>query len=207
MGIPYAKLFIQQTTPSESAYTKSASSRSTLTLPTPSPEPTTHCTICASRLDHLRADGRTETLFALPCSHTFGSHCILRWLEHDSPYQDCPACRRKMVYIECGHLIRPCAAERAPKAVSQEKMPRKCLGCRGLEGKLKEEVEELLRRAEAEQRALVAMKVCFPGVWGELCRDTVRTVGRRVEESREGVRRDIEELCRRFEEEGGREQW
>ncbi|ESZ94532.1 hypothetical protein SBOR_5075 [Sclerotinia borealis F-4128] len=165
------------------------------------------CTICNEDIGSSSCDGEVESAFMLPCSHVFGSTCILRWLETDSPHQNCPQCRRKMVYTECGHLIRPCEVTGAPKSVKEEDMPKRCLGCRGLEGELKMEVEMLLKRAEAEQRALRAMKLHFPGVWGEMCRETVRTVGKRVEESEDVLKRDIEELCRRYEENGNREQW
>ncbi|QSZ37821.1 hypothetical protein DSL72_008921 [Monilinia vaccinii-corymbosi] len=167
------------------------------------------CTICEEEIGSARGDGdgETEDAFLLPCSHVFGSTCILRWLESESPHQNCPQCRRKMVYTECGHLIRPCEVTRAPPCVAEADMPTRCLACRGLEGELRVEVDALLRRAEAEERALRVMGLCLPGVWGGMCRETVRTVGMRVEESKEGLKRDIEALCRRYEENGNREQW
>ncbi|KAG4025721.1 hypothetical protein MFRU_052g00400 [Monilinia fructicola] len=164
------------------------------------------CMICNEEIGSSSSGGEVESAFMLPCSHVFGSICILRWLETDSPHQNCPQCRRKMVYTECGHLIRPCEVMSAPKCVQEADMPKRCLVCRGLDGELKTEVEMLFKRAEAEQRALRAMKLHFPGVWGEMCRDTVRTVGTRVEESKRVLKRDVEELCRRYEN-GHREQW
>jgi len=199
MGIPLAKMF--HTKPNSTLHESRSSS------PDPAEISPQRCTICNEDIGVPRADGEVESAFMLPCSHVFGSMCILRWLETDSPHQNCPQCRRKMVYTECGHLIRPCEVTSAPKCVRDEDMPQRCLGCRGLEGELKTEVEMLLKRAEAEQRALRAMKMHFPGVWGEMCRETVRTVGKRVEESKEVLKRDIEELCRRYEETGNREQW
>ncbi|KAB8291836.1 hypothetical protein EYC80_006619 [Monilinia laxa] len=199
MGIPFTKMF---STKPESKGCLSGSSSSDLSDISPQ-----RCMICNEEIGSSRCDGEVESAFMLPCSHVFGSICILRWLETDSPHQNCPQCRRKMVYTACGHLIKPCEVTSAPKCVKEAEMPKRCLGCRGLDGELKTEVDMLLERAEAEQRALRAMKLHFPGVWGEMCRDTVRTVGARVEESKKGLERDIEELCRRYEENGNREQW
>ncbi|KAF7889234.1 hypothetical protein EAF00_009534 [Botryotinia globosa] len=200
MGISFTKMFSPQPASSASSFLASYSD-------TPEISPPQRCSICNEDIGITNCDGEIEAAYILPCSHIFGSTCILRWLETDSPHQNCPQCRRKMVYTECGHLIRPCEVSSAPKSVREADMPKMCLGCRGLEGELKSEVEMLLKRAEAEQRALTAMKMHFPGVWGEMCRETVRTVGKRVEESREVLRRDIEELCRKYEESGKREQW
>ncbi|KAJ8068388.1 hypothetical protein OCU04_003948 [Sclerotinia nivalis] len=199
MGVPFTKMF---STKSQSTLSSSRASSSD-----PADSSPQRCTICNEDIGSSRCDGEVEIAFMLPCSHVFGSTCILRWLETDSPHQNCPQCRRKMVYTECGHLIRPCEVTSAPKCVKVADMPKRCLACRGLEGELKTEVEMLLKRAEAEQRALRAMKLHFPGVWGEMCRETVRTVGNRVEESKEVLKRDIERLCRKYEESGNREQW
>lgn len=90
-------------------------------------------------------------------------------------------------------------------------MPKRCLGCRGLEGvaegELRKQVEWLVERAEAEQRALTGMGVCLPGVWGEGCRGVVGGLGSRVEGVREGLKKDIEGLRRRYEEGARRERW
>ncbi|TGO24953.1 hypothetical protein BPAE_0091g00310 [Botrytis paeoniae] len=200
MGISFTKMFSPQPASSKSSFLASYTD-------IPEVLPPQRCSICNEDIGTSHCDGEIEAAYILPCSHVFGSTCILRWLETDSPHQNCPQCRRKMVYTECGHLIRPCEVSSAPQSVREADMPKRCLGCRGLEGELKDEVEMLLKRAEVEQRALTAMKMHFPGVWGEMCRDTVRTVGKRVEESREVLRRDIEELCRKYEESGKREQW
>jgi len=54
----------------------------------------------------------------------------IQWLEKDSLHQDCPLCRRRMIYRECGHIIPSCAIDRAPKCVREKDMPKKCLSCR-----------------------------------------------------------------------------
>ncbi|CAG8959641.1 hypothetical protein HYFRA_00001544 [Hymenoscyphus fraxineus] len=123
------------------------------------------CTICNSPVHTPRPDDNlTETLLILPCSHTFGSICITRWLENDSPHKDCPQCRRSMLYSKCGHLIRPAEVARSPKCVREEEMPEMCVVCRG-DGVL----GALRKRRDEEERQLREMREWLPGVWGGVC--------------------------------------
>lgn len=155
--------------------------------------PTYRCTICNEVLGLPRLDGQVETAVILPCSHIFGSICITRWLEKESVHQDCPNCRRKMIYRDCGHTIKPCEVERAPKAVSEEDMPEKCGICRG-EGLLENQLRLARERQLAEERALVGMSIQLPGIFGTFCRTSIQSVDSRIVESREFWKREIDAL-------------
>lgn len=156
------------------------------------------CAICKERLGIPRSDGETEKVFVLPCSHTFGSLCITRWLEHDSLNRDCPHCRRRMVYSGCGHTIRPCDIARAPRCVDEKDMPEMCLVCRG-DGVLEEQVRALRERQLAVQRALEGMRVALPGIMGGMCRSTVQNVDRRVADSKDEWRQGVETIYAELE--------
>lgn len=156
-------------------------------------QPTYRCTICNEVLELPRLDGQVEAAVILPCSHIFGSICITRWLENDSLHQDCPNCRRRMIYRECGHAIKPCEVERAPKAVSEKDMPEKCGICRG-GGMLEDLLRVVRERQLAEEKALVGMRIQLPGIFGAFCRTSIQSVDSRIEESRELWKRELDEL-------------
>lgn len=167
-------------------------------------EKTERCGICNETLGLSRPDGRVEEVFVLPCSHTFGSQCITRWLEHESANRDCPQCRRRMVYRGCGHAIKPCEITRAPKCVGEKDMPEQCVVCRG-GGELEEQVRMIRERQLAVQRALEGMKMYFPGIMGGMCRSTMRSVDGRVEKSREVESKEIAAIYAELE--GDRDLW
>ena len=115
----------------------------------------------------------------------------MRWLEIDSLHQDCPCCRRRMVYRGCGHPMKPCDAEKAPKCVAEKDMPEKCLRCRASED-LELELRLKRERQLAEQRALEGMKIYLPVMFGGLARSTVQNVDGRIEDSRDDWRKELD---------------
>ena len=168
-------------------------------------QPSYRCTICNEILGLPRLDGQVETAVVLPCSHIFGSICIVRWLEAESLHQDCPNCRRRMMYRECGHAIKPCEVERAPKAVSEKDMPEKCRICRG-GGMLEEQLRVMRERQSAEERALVGMKIQLPGIFGAFCRTSIQSFDSRIEESKEVWKQEMDDLYAELQQKH-REQW
>jgi hypothetical protein len=168
-------------------------------------DPAQCCSICNETLGLPRADGKIESAAILPCSHVFGSICIMRWLETEALNHDCPNCRRKMVYWGCGHLIRPCDIAWAPRCVGEKDMPEKCLMCRG-SGKLGAELKLRNERRMLEESALEVLRTHLPSVFGGMCRSRVESVDSRIEELRQEWRSDVDALCSSFEEQG-RDQW
>jgi hypothetical protein len=157
-------------------------------------QPSYRCTICNEVIGQPRPDGLVETAVMLPCGHIFGSLCISRWLEDASTHQDCPNCRRRMIYSECGHHVRPLDIERKPRPVRDADMPGKCGICRAGGGTVEERLKILRMRQEAEEKALVGMRIQLPGFFGAFCRGSILSVERRIEESKEGWRRELEGL-------------
>jgi len=113
-----------------------------------------------------------------------------------------------MVYRGCGHAVKPFVAplspnisqapdiSRAPKAVKEEDMPENCIICRaGVDGVLGEKLRVMRERQEMEEKVLEGLKVGLPGIFGGLCRSTGDSVDKRVEESREFWRREMEGVC------------
>jgi len=164
------------------------------------------CSICNEIIGEPRADGLAENASMLPCSHIFGDLCISRWLEIDSVHQDCPVCRRTMIYRECGHMIRPCDVAHAPGCVEEEDMPKKCFACRG--GGLVEEVLVLMNEKRmAEEMILLGMRKCVSGFFGEVCGTTIESVDERVEEVRRRWKNAAHAFCSELEKKEGRDQW
>jgi len=156
-------------------------------------QPSQRCSICKETLGLPRVDDQIETAVVLPCSHIFGSICITRWLESDSLHQDCPNCRRRMIYRECGHPIKPCEVKQAPKAVSEKDMPMKCIICRG--GSVLEEQLGIRRERQlAEQRALAGMKIHLPGIFGGLYRSSLQSVDSRIHGSKDDWKREMDKV-------------
>jgi hypothetical protein len=169
-------------------------------------QPSYRCTICHEVIGQPRLDGVVETAVMLPCGHIFGSQCISRWVENASTHQDCPNCRRRMVYSQCGHHVRPLEIERNPKPVRDGEMPAKCGACRASGNEEAGERLRILRmRQEAEEKALVGMRIQLPGFFGAFCRGSILSVDRRIEESKEGWRRELEGLYEELRRENGTE--
>ncbi|KAK4152947.1 Hus1-like protein-domain-containing protein [Chaetomidium leptoderma] len=66
------------------------------------------CPICQEPIGVRNAEGVKEGWSMLPCGHSFGSHCIKRYLgiaadEHPL----CPVCRHVAYYAACGHPVLP----------------------------------------------------------------------------------------------------
>ena len=186
---------------------------------------TQRCDICNEILGATRSDGQIETAYILPCSHVFGNICISRvcnfsvnlshprlnpfqWLETDSQHQDCPNCRRRMLYSECGHIIKPCEVVLAPKCVEEKDMPEKCSSCRG--GKVcEQELRMQNEERQAEENVLQGMKVHMPSVFGEMCRDTAG-LDWRIADLRSYWKKEIDGMFGQvhdFEEVEERDQW
>jgi len=167
--------------------------------------PAQRCSICNETFGQPRADGSVEKAAILPCAHIFGELCISRWLEN-SPHHDCPNCRRKMVYSGCGHVIKACDIERAPKSVGESEMPEKCLAC-CWGGMMEEELRIMNERRLLEERALAGMKLCLPGIFGGRSRETVESADGRIEEVRRSWRAELDAAISKFEDNEGRHRW
>lgn len=128
-----------------------------------------------------------------------------QWLENDSLHQDCPLCRRSMVYRECGHIIKSCGVDRAPKCVREKDMPKKCFTCRGAE-RLDQEMK--LRRegrklGEDRPRQGLTAKMHLP--WA-LRRSRANSLEWNVEEFRRDWRAEIDAIFGNVEQDR-RDQW
>jgi len=175
--------------------------------PKPQEESAQRCTICNSLFELPRQDGLVETASLLPCSHIFGHICIQRWLETSSN-NDCPVCRRSMLYRTCKHTIKACEVGKAPNAVAVNDMPEKCAKCRLEDGGVG--MNELRRSREmlaAQERALMGMKQHLPGIFGGLCRGSVESVDGRIEESRKEWGKEADAAFGEVEEKEGRLEW
>ena len=165
------------------------------------------CSVCNEPLGLPRSDGLVEKAAILPCSHIFGDLCISRWLETESLNQDCPNCRRKMVYRECGHTIKPCDISQAPKCVGESDMPENCFGCqRG--GELEEVLNIMNERWLAEEQVLEGLKLHVSSMFGDMGVSTPESIDDRIVDLKGRWRSAAEAACRYFEEkQGGRVQW
>jgi hypothetical protein len=131
-----------------------------------------------------------------------------QWLEKDSLHQDCPLCRRRMIYRECGHIIKSCEVDRAPKCVREKDMPKKCFACRSEERfdhefKLRRE-----RRRLGEERPLqgLAAKIHLPWVLGGARRSGVQVVEWNMDEFKRDWRAEIDAIFGNVEQDR-RDQW
>ena len=167
---------------------------------------TQHCSICNEIIGKARADELVERAAILPCSHIFGDLCISRWLEIDSAHQDCPICRRRLIYRECGHTIKPCDVANAPTCVEEKDMPKKCFACRG-DGAVEAVLALMNARRMAEEKVLLRMRKSVSGFFGDVCGTTVASVDQRIEEVRRGWKNAADAFCSELQEKEGRDQW
>lgn len=139
-----------------------------------------------------------------------------QWLEKDSLHQDCPLCRRRMIYRECGHIIKSCDVDRAPKCVAREKdMPKKCSACRragerpDAELKLRRERRKLGDEAQRPARHGLSARIHLPWVLGGVRRSASGeedSVEWNVEEFRRDWRAEVDAIFGNVEEDR-RDQW
>jgi len=165
----------------------------------------TACTICSETLHAVRSDGTTEIPYKLPCSHVFGSICIIRWLE-DSPQQDCPHCRRRMVHSGCGHLIMPHDAPTAPPSIPEVETQARCVRCRG-EGVVAKALRAEHERLQAQEAALRGMKIHLPKFFGFAAARTASSVDDRIAALRRSFSVFHDTAWREFEENERRQRW
>jgi len=163
------------------------------------------CPVCSETIGLVRGDGSTETQYILPCSHSFGNLCILRWLQ-DSPRQDCPHCRRRMVHSGCGHLIMPHDAVSAPPSIPEASMPAQCIRCRG-EGVVAIVLRGEHGRLQAAEAALTGMQLRLPQFFGFASTKSSGNIDERIAELRKRFAVFHEKAWREFEEKERRERW
>lgn len=97
------------------------------------------------------------------------------------------------MYSGCGHPIKPRDVEKAPKPVSKDDMPEKCLVCR-TGGEVESQIKVMRERQAAEERALRGLKMYLPGGIGGVRKVAEEDVDERIEESKEVWRKEIEAL-------------
>jgi len=153
------------------------------------------------------AYSRSFTLFLSIQTHP-GLTCItIQWLENDSLHQDCPLCRRRMIYRECGHIIKSCDVDRAPKCVREKDMPKKCFVCRK-EERLDQDLKlrrERRKLGEEQPRHGLTAKIHLPWVLGGSRRSAVQ-VEWNVEEFKRDWRAEIDAIFGNVEQDR-RDQW
>jgi hypothetical protein len=165
----------------------------------------TICDICSDVIGSKRQDGSTEVLYKLPCSHVFGSICILRWLEV-STLQDCPNCRRRLVHPGCGHLIMPHNVSTAPPSIPVNETPALCVRCRG-EGIVGPALRLEFERLQAQEKALRGIQAQLPKFFQVTPPKAGWSVEERIVELRKGFALFNENAWREFEEMERRERW
>jgi hypothetical protein len=164
------------------------------------------CTICHETINAVRPDGSTETQYSLPCSHVFGSICILRWL-HNSTHQDCPICRRQMIHPGCGHLIMPHETTTAPPSIPETETPAQCIRCRG-DSALALVLKRAQERVQAQEAALRGMQVHIPSLFSRaFAARSIGGVDERIAELRKGFAGFHERAWSEFAEKERRERW
>ena len=102
-----------------------------------------------------------------------------------------------MIYRECGHIIKSCDVDCAPKCVLREKdMPKKCSACRragdrpDTEFKLRRERRKLGEDAPRPARHGLSSRIHLPWVLGGGRRSALSTEENSVEWNVEEFRRD-----------------
>lgn len=162
------------------------------------------CNICGDVMGSDTGCG-AEVAYKLPCSHVFGSACIIRWLQI-SPKQDCPNCRRKMVHRGCGHLIMPSPVSTAPPTITEAETPDDCVRCRGEEKVglvVKKEHDRLLKN----ERALRGVKSFLPKFFGGSQPVEEEDIEERIVQLRKGFDNFHERAWRDWEERERRIRW
>lgn len=163
------------------------------------------CAICSETMGLPNQYGLTEHPYKLPCSHIFGSRCILRWLQA-SPRQDCPNCRRRMVHRGCGHLIMPHNAHIAPPGIREEETPDLCVKCRG-ESALAQAMRIELERLQAQEKALRGIRSVLPRFFGGAAPRSLCNIEERIEELQKSFAVLHERAWREYELRERRERW
>lgn len=113
-----------------------------------------------------------------------------------------------MIYRECGHIIKSCDVDRAPKCVREKDMPKKCFACRGAA-----RVEELKLRDKKKpgqergrQGLGLGPRIYLPRVLGGLRRNAVTAVDWNIDEFRRDWRAEIDAIFGNVEQDR-RDQW
>lgn len=163
------------------------------------------CDICSENIGTARLDGSIEIAYKLPCSHIFGSLCILQWLQ-TSPQHDCPNCRRRMIHDGCGHLIMPHKSSTAPPSIPASETPSHCIHCRE-EGSVATALRVEHERLQLQERALEGLRLHLPRFFGSQAATTVSTIDQRILALRKGFALFYERAWRKFEDGDRREQW
>lgn len=112
-----------------------------------------------------------------------------------------------MIYRECGHIIKSCDADRAPKCVREKDMPKKCFACRS-EERLDQDLKlrrERRKLGEEQPRHGLTAKIHLPWVLGGSRRSAVQ-VEWNVEEFKRDWRAEIDAIFGNVEQDR-RDQW
>ena len=72
---------------------------------------------------------------------------------------------------------------------------------------MEEELRIMNERRLAEEKALAGLKMCLPGIFGSMSRETVESVDGRIEEVRRSWRAELDTAIGKIEEKEGRHQW
>jgi hypothetical protein len=108
-----------------------------------------------------------------------------------------------MIYSECGHIIKSCELDRAPKCVREKDMPKKCFACREIE-RLDPDIKHIERRKLGEERPRQGLtaRIHLPRVLGGMR----RSVEWNVDEFRRDWRAEIDAIFGNVDEDR-RDQW
>lgn len=161
------------------------------------------CSICRESLGDESCQGDAEKACILPCAHIFGRECISQWLQ-TSPNHNCPTCRHSMLYVECQHPIWPMDLDIWKSRPSKlQKVPDKCPLCRQ-GGTWQHRIESLKRDQQHSEKVLLGLRSFLATDFGGKCGLSVAgSIGERVEQSRDALRDDLEDLRRQLEKETG----
>jgi hypothetical protein len=164
------------------------------------------CEICTEIIDAVRHDGSIEVAYKLPCGHTFGNLCILKWLSV-SNQRDCPNCRRLLTHPECGHLIMPHESTTAPPSIAAHETPAKCISCRGKGGAAMEVLRLERELLEAKEAAIRGMRQHLRTFFGPQAQLSTANVDGRIADLRKGFAEAQGRTWRIFEGTESRESW
>lgn len=101
-----------------------------------------------------------------------------------------------MIYRECGHRIKPCDVERAPKCVREKDMPKKCFLCRGgVRIEAERRMKEARKLAEERSRSSLGAKIHLPwGLGGQRRTEAQGGADWNVDEFRQDWRAEIDAI-------------